>query len=136
VRLKLEYHLLSVSRCGQMPVGALIRVELTICKTYEYGPSLTLSSGKADDAVRTQRHTFIRQIADLVLTIWGWNHSACAQQTDGSMQWIPAQIGGIGEDSQVDYGKAKTTLYKVRWQGYDRKDDAKLPTCDDKGVHR
>ncbi len=51
------------------------------------------------------------------------------------MQWIPAQIGGIGEDSQVDSGKAKTTLYKVfRQQGYDRKDDTELPTCDDKGV--
>ena len=37
-------------------------------------------------------------------------------------------------DSQVDYGKAKTTLHKVRWQGYDRKDDTKLPTRDDKGV--
>ena len=45
----------------------------------------------------------------------GWN--AFAQQKDGSMQWIPEQIVGIGEDfhRQVDDGKVKTTLYKVRW---------------------
>ena len=44
-----------------------------------------------------------------------WN--AFAQQKDGSLQWIPEQIVGIGEDfhSQVDDGKVKTTLYKVRW---------------------
>jgi len=32
------------------------------------------------------------------------------------MPWIPEQIVGIGEDvhSQVDDGKVKTTLYKVR----------------------
>ncbi len=38
------------------------------------------------------------------------------------MQWIPEQIVGIGEDfhSQVHDGKVKTTLYKVRWSGYDR----------------
>ena len=44
----------------------------------------------------------------------GWN--AFAQQTDGSMPWIPEQIVGIGEDvhSQVDDGKVKTTRYKVR----------------------
>jgi hypothetical protein len=37
------------------------------------------------------------------------------------MQRIPAQIVGIGEDfhGQVNDGKAKTTLYKVGWQGYD-----------------
>ncbi len=42
--------------------------------------------------------------------------NAFAQQTDGSMQWISAQIVGIGEDfhSQVDDGKEKTTLYKLR----------------------
>ncbi len=35
----------------------------------------------------------------------GWN--AFAQQKDGSIQWIPEQIVGIGEDfhSQVDDGK-------------------------------
>ena len=45
----------------------------------------------------------------------GWN--AFAQQKDGSIQWIPEQIVGIGEDfhSQVDDDKVKTTLYKVRW---------------------
>ncbi len=38
-------------------------------------------------------------------------------QKDGSMEWIPEQIVGIGEDfrRQVDDGKVKTTLYKVRW---------------------
>ena len=66
------------------------------------------------------------------------------------MQWISEQIVGFGEDfhSQVDDGNAKTTLYKVRWRGYDRKGDkdktlertlnlginTKLPTCDDIGV--
>ena len=45
----------------------------------------------------------------------GWN--VFAQQKDGSMQWIPEQIVGIGEDfhSQVDDVKVKTTLDKVRW---------------------
>jgi hypothetical protein len=49
----------------------------------------------------------------------GWN--AFAQQKDGSIQWIPEQIVGIGEDfhSQVDDGKVKTTVYRVRWSGYD-----------------
>ena len=39
----------------------------------------------------------------------GWN--ACVQQKDGSIQWIPEQIVGIGEDFhiQVDDGKVKTT---------------------------
>jgi hypothetical protein len=47
---------------------------------------------------------------------------ALAQQKDGSMQWISEQIVGIGEyfHIQVDDGKVKTTLYKVRWSGYDR----------------
>jgi hypothetical protein len=41
------------------------------------------------------------------------------------MQWIPKQIVGIGEDfhSQVGDGKIRTALYKVRWEGYDKKDD-------------
>ena len=51
--------------------------------------------------------------------------AAFAQQKDGSMQWIPEQIVGIGEDfhSQVDDGKVKTTVYRVRWSGYDRTGD-------------
>jgi hypothetical protein len=41
------------------------------------------------------------------------------------MQWIPKQIVAIGEDfhSQVGDGKVRTTLCKVRWEGYDKKDD-------------
>jgi hypothetical protein len=39
------------------------------------------------------------------------------------MQWIPKQIVSIGEDfhSQVGDDKVRTTLYKVRWEGYDKK---------------
>ena len=42
-----------------------------------------------------------------------------------AMQWIPKQIVAMGEDfhSQVGEGKVRTTLYKVRWEGYDKKDD-------------
>ncbi len=51
-----------------------------------------------------------------------WN--AFSQHTDGSIQWIPKQIVLIGEDfhSQVGDDKVRTTLYKVRWEGYDKKD--------------
>ena len=42
----------------------------------------------------------------------GWN--AFAQQKDGSIQWIPEQIVGIGEDfhSQVDDGKVRRLCIK------------------------
>jgi hypothetical protein len=40
----------------------------------------------------------------------GWN--AFVQQKDGSMQWIPEQIVGIGEDfySQVDNGNTRPRI--------------------------
>jgi hypothetical protein len=67
--------------------------------------------GQQTDTVRTTTSYF-----DPV-----WN--AFSQHEDGSRQWIPNQIVSIGEDfhSQVGDGKVRTTLYKVRWEGNDKK---------------
>ncbi len=69
-----------------------------------------LTQGKGNDDVRTVTSYF-----DQV-----WN--AFSKHTDGSMKWIVA----IGEDFHTQVGDGKvflTTLYKVRWEGYDKKDD-------------
>ena len=56
--------------------------------------------------------------------------AACQQTKSDSIQWIPEQIVGSGEDfhRQVDDRKVKTTLHKVRWKGYARKGDRKGDT--------
>ena len=70
-----------------------------------------LAQGKEIDVVHTVTSYF-----DPV-----WN--AFSQHSDGSMQWIPKQIVAIGEDfhSQVGDDKVRTTLCKVRWEGYDKR---------------
>jgi hypothetical protein len=62
--------------------------------------NLNLAHFKTVDALRIATSYFDK----------GWN--AFAQQKDGSIQWIPEQIVGIGEEfhNQVDDGKVKTTL--------------------------
>ena len=62
--------------------------------------NLNLTQGTKVDVLRTTTSYFDT----------GWN--VFAHQKDGSIQWIPEQIVGIGEDfhSRVDDGKVKTTL--------------------------
>jgi hypothetical protein len=68
--------------------------------------NLNLTQGTKVDAFRTVTSYFDK----------GWN--AFAQQKESSIQWIPEQIVGIGEDfhSQDDDVKVKTTVYRVRWR--------------------
>ncbi len=75
--------------------------------------NLNLAQGTKVDALRTTTSYFDK----------GWN------QKGGSIQWIPKQIVGIGEDFhiQVDDGKVKTTVYRVRLSGYDRTGDTWEP---------